>query len=456
MSGVFTELPPSSVEMERQALGAALISTRAAGLVAEEPADPRAWYYGPHGAIQAAVRSLITRELAVNTKTVIECLTQRGELDRAGGQAYLLGLEAECGVAAHIETYLEVIGEKHARRSLIEAGHTIQGLGYDEGQPVDDVFSAAEATLYQASRRRARHEFLSASELAVRRVDASGSPPTPSIATGYPTLDRTFAGWKKERLYIIAGRPGSGKTAFIVNLARNAVKAGARPGIFSLETPADDLWTRLLAIEGRLDVAAIERDNLGTDDQAELARANGRLADSPLWIWDGCDPTMLSLRGHARRVQRKHNVNVLFIDYLQLIQPEGRGEADVRHFTRVADGLKMMARELQVPVIALSQLSRKVEDRKPPRPILTDIRESGGIEQAADFVMMIYRPNFYLRQAGEDTPGPDETELIIAKHRNGPVGACKLLYWPEQTAFTEIETRHSEADAPPERQGYRD
>jgi replicative DNA helicase len=437
-----------------QALGAALISTNAASLVADllEPDD---WIYGPHRKIQAAIRSLLGRELAANIETTAAELRRLGTLEDAGGTEYLWKLHNACLLTQDCGTYLKVIQEKADLRRLIVAGQQIVGLGYDDGLTGPEGYAAAEAALYQAQRRRkGQAEFVTAAELSNELLDVFEEGDPPGIRTGYGPLDWAFGGWQDTLLYLVAGRAASGKTAALLNFILKILQAGEPVGFLSLEMSRKQVGRRLLSILSGVHGKHIARRQMDADEAERVARANGQLSALPLYICDQRELSLLGMRGHAARLKRQQGIKVLCLDYLQLILPD-RGEADVRHFTQVAEGLKSAARDLEIPVIALSQLNRKTDDESNKRPLLSHLRESGGLEQAADVVLMLYRENYYRRQKGEVIPGPDETEFILAKNREDEPGKAVLWFEGETMRFLERDGLHSETDAPPSRNGNR-
>jgi replicative DNA helicase len=437
-------LPPAAVDMEMACLGAALASTSAAERVLEK-VQPEDWYHGPHRLIQVALASLAAQDQAMDLASVGFELQRLGTLESVGGFAYLNTLSESFVTAAHIETYLKPVRETAKRRRLLAAARALSAAAHDLERDLKDVAGEAEAAIYRATADgREAGEWATAAEVVQRIFPVlAGEAPPVCYPSGYRGLDWFLnGGWKPQRLYIVAGRPGMAKTGAACNSALRLAKAGVPTGIISLEMGAEDLGFRLLAAESGIACGALESGELPGADQARALRYSGSLGDLPLYIWEWPSQTLAQVRSHARRLTRRYGVKVLFIDYLQLIEP-AKGDADVRHYTAVAQGLKNLAKELDLPIIALSQLNRGVEGRDNKRPL----RESGGLEQAADAVVMLYREAYYKRQEGEVIAGPDETEFIFAKNR-GRMGACKLWFTPECVRF-DNEPGPEDAEVPP-------
>jgi replicative DNA helicase len=446
-------LPPQSLEAEQACLGSALISTTAAEYVAAELGEPDVWYLHAHRTIQAAIRDLIADGMAVDLLTLPAALEARDALDRCGGMAYITLLTETVPSAAHVEYYGKIVLETATRRRLLDAAQRIEQVAYDTETPVADCLDAAEAACFAAGRNEQRGHWRTAQEIAFAAHDwlHAGEDEQRGIPTGYWSLDQILGSWRPGRLYVLAGRPGAGKTAAACGIALAGAMATYPVGIFSMEMQEQDLWSRLLAITARVDGMRVERGDYDDEERERLVRANGYLGDLPLSIIDDRELTLVGVRGHARRLHRQHGVKLFVLDYIQLVQPVGNREMDHRHFTAVAEGLRSIARELGVAVLALSQLSRASERRENKRPLLSELRESGGIEQAADAALLLYRENYHLRQQGEEIEGPDLTEFNVAKHRQGRCGIAKLWYHGEYLTFSEMDNRHADSESEYER-----
>jgi replicative DNA helicase len=446
-------LPPQAVDAEMSTLGAALISRNAAEVMLAL-LDAADFYQGAHGKVFDAVAYLAGQDVPADTQTVSEELRRRGQLDQVGGPSYLVTLADSVPTAAHVEHYARTVAEMSTLRRLAEAGERITRMAHARDEETPAVVGTAERLIFEAAQRKGGSgEFQSAGQMAATALPfvTGEQEPEKGIKTGYPGLDwQLTGGWLNTLLYLLAGRPGSGKTAALCNFALNAAKAEVPVGIFSLEMSQQQLWRRLLALESRIDGKKLRRGTLTYEERLEVTRANARLGDLSLYLNDTRELSLTGLRGLARRLRRQKGIGIFFVDYLQLIQRDTKGEMDVRHFTQVAEGLKSMARDLECPVVALSQLSREVEKRNPPRPQPSDLRESGGLEQAADVVLLMYRENFYRRQKGETVVGPDETEFNISKWRDGEPGPVRLWYFPETLRFEEKARHYTDADAPPD------
>jgi replicative DNA helicase len=437
-------LPPQALDAEMAILGAALISRTAADslLALLSGAD---FYLAAHRQIFEAIAYLVGRAVVPEPLTVEQELRERGQLAGIGGAAYLFALQDAVPTAAHAEYYARIVADKSTRRKLIDVAAGMTAEAYNGERSVAEVVGAAEAALFAAHTGKGRQSFRGAGELAAdaRPVLSGEQAPEKGVPTGYDALDHLLAGWRKSRLYLLAARPGVGKTAAAVNFALRAAKRGVGIGIFSLEMEQGDLWNRCLSVTAQVDGSKFDRGDLDHEERIQASLANADLAGLPLWILDDRELTLAQVRSHARRLVRQHRVGLLILDYLQLVIPPPGREADVRHYTAVAEGLKSMSRELGVPVLALSQLSRNVERREVKKPTLADLRESGGLEQAGDTIILLYRDNYYRRLDGERLEGPDETLFTIAKNRQGKTGVVSLSYRPQFLEFAGLEERYA-------------
>jgi replicative DNA helicase len=449
-------VPPQSLDAEQATLGAALISRNAVERLLEllERDD---FYLEAHRKIFDTIAYLADRDIAPDILTVPEELRRRNQLDAIGGTAYILQIQDSVPTAAHIEYYARSVSEKSTLRKLIDASQKIIALAHEQGEEVDQIVDSAERLIFAVAQRRVNQGFVHMRPVVfdalerLERVRANESRIT-GVTTGFNPLDLMTSGLQSGDLVIVAGRPSMGKTSLCLAFGVNAATAGQTTAIFSLEMSREQLAQRMICSEARVDSRRLRTGFLQTNaddsesDYVRLGRACGRLGDLPIYIDDSTDISVLEMRAKCRRLKSEHGLGMVVVDYLQLIRGPARQENRNQEISAIARGLKNMARELEVPVIALSQLSRGVERREDKRPMLSDLRESGSIEAEADVVMMLYRSRYYNRddssaELTEPPPGQDwleETELIIAKHRNGPVGTVRLGFLRRYARFEDL------------------
>ncbi len=446
---------PWSSEAEQAVLGAMLLDQDAA-LKAAELLDDTMFYREAHRLLYRAMTALTERGDVIDPVTLREELGKRGDLDRAGGMEYLGSLIDVVPTAANVEYHARIVRDKALLRRLIEAATHIAQDAYEGRGLPSEVLDDAEHRIFQVAQLRRTEEFIRLKELiwpTMERIEQlqSGHGAVTGVATGFTDLDRLTAGFQRADLVIVAARPSMGKTAFILNVVQHAaIEHSVGVGIFSLEMSKDQLVQRLLCSEGLVDAQRLRRGQLRDDDYPKLARAAGLLGTAPIWIDDSAALTPLAMRSKARRLKAEHNIGMLVVDYLQLMQGPTDAESRQQEISYISRALKALAKELDIPVVALSQLSRAPEQRggEHRRPQLSDLRESGAIEQDADVVCFIYRQEFY---DGPVDPKTNESieglaELTIGKQRNGPTGTVKLFFKKEYTRFDNYSPR----DAPPE------
>jgi replicative DNA helicase len=383
--------------------------------------------------------ALYERREPVDYLTLSDELQRTGRYDEVGGLVYLSSLFTEVPTSLHVEQYARIVEAASLRRRLIRAAGRIAALGYDEALETDKALEEAEQTLFAVSERRTSRDFQKLADvlrayweelLLAADVDRLQR----GIPTDFKDLDKLLGGLQRSDLVIVAARPSMGKSAFSLCLARNAaVRFGATVGIFSLEMSLAQLAQRLLFSESGVDSSRLRQATLGQTERRKLAEALGVLASAPIYLDDTPNIALAELRAKARRLHHEVGLDLLVVDYLQLIQGHGR-ENRVNEISEISRSLKGLARELNVPVVALSQLSRAVESRSPHIPMLSDLRESGSIEQDADVVMFIYREEVYER----DTENKGIAEIHVAKHRNGPIGQVSLLWLEKLTKFVDL------------------
>jgi replicative DNA helicase len=440
------KVPPQNVDAEMSLLGAVLIDEEVLADISEH-VKPRDFYDKRHGVIYDAIMRLYEKNKPVDLLTLTDELKRKSELDEIGGSAYLTELTNYVPTAAHAESYAEIVAQKAVRRRLIKASGEISELGYDESTTTQELLQQAEAELFTVSDQSLKQDLVSLESILTESFDRieelhrnKGS--LRGIRTGYRDLDNMTAGLQRSDLIILAARPAMGKTTLVTNLMYNVATIAKQPVLFfSLEMSKEQLVDRMLADASGVDSWNIRTGNLSDDDFSKLSEAMGEMAEAPIYIDDTPGVSVLEMRTKARRAAHEQPLGLIIIDYLQLMQGSGRHDGNrVQEVSEISRGLKLLARELDVPVIALSQLSRTVENRSPQIPQLADLRESGSIEQDADIVMFIYREAYY----NPDTERENITDLIIAKHRNGPVGKVELYFHPERLRFMSLDRRHDE------------
>ena len=429
------KLPPQNIDAEQSLLGALLIDKDAIVRVAELIKSANFYRSEQHGHIYSAILDLFERRDPIDLVTVTEELKRKGTYDKVGGAGYLTNIINLVPTSAHIENYARIVKEHAIRRSLIAQSTKLIELSYDEGIPVPELLEQAETGIFSLTQEQLKRDFIPIKDaLAVSfdRLDElqKTSGKLRGVPTGFRDLDSKLAGMQDSNLIILASRPGQGKTSLALNIAQFvAVNAGLTVGIFSLEMSQEELVDRLLVGQADIDAWRLKTGRLDEKDFERLASAMGELAEAPLFIDDTPGSSMAEIRTKARRLQIEHGLKFLIVDYLQLIT--GRNlENRVQVVSEISQQLKNLARELKIPVLAVSQLSRAVESRGTRKPQLADLRESGAIEQDADVVMFLYR---------EDLEKPEAVTLDIQKHRNGPTGEIQLMFRSDRVRFFGLE-----------------
>ncbi len=447
--GGHDRVPPHNLEAEVSVLGSMLLSKDAIAEV-NEVVHPEDFYRGAHRTIFEAVSDLYDRGEPVDPVTLGDELERRGTLESAGGGVAITELIDRVPTAANAVYYARIVAEQALRRRLIEAGTQITRIGYDAEEGAEEAVDSAEALMYQVAQRGRVGEFALMKELLtesyelIEKLHENDSAVT-GLATGFYDFDDLTAGLQKQNLVILAARPGMGKSTLVTNLATNVAVDLRRPvALFSLEMSQTELVQRILASEAKVDSERLRTGRLQDADWPKLSQAMGRLAEAPLFIDDTPGLNLMELRSKCRRLKQKHGLDLVILDYLQLMQAHRRSESRVQEVSELSRGLKILAKELDVPVIALSQLSRKPEDRTDRRPQLADLRESGSIEQDADLVAFIYRDDVY----DPESPNKGEAEIIVAKHRNGPLRTVRLTFIGHHSRFANM-ARGGQAQGPP-------
>lgn len=438
------QLPPQNIDAEKSLLGSLMLDQESIMKVADSLAE-RDFYLPQHQKIFQTIIDLFRDNVPIDILSVANFLKEKKQLKDIGGQAYLSSLINSVPTASNILSYAQIVQKKHILRDLISASYDIQALALDEAKNSDVLIDQAEKRIFQIAQKSLNQQFTPLKnrleetwdridELSKQRGKLRGTP------TGFRKLDNLLAGLQKSDLFILAARPSMGKSALALDIARHiAVYEKIPVGIFSLEMSEDQIIDRLIASQANVDLWRLRTGKLsdqGEDnDFTRIQSALGLLSEAPIFVDDGSGTNVLQMRAMARRLQSTHGLGLLIVDYLQLMQPVNPSLSLVQQVTENSRDLKSLAKELKIPVLVLSQLSRAVEQRTPHRPRLSDLRDSGSIEQDADVVAFIYREDLY-----KENPAPENiAEILIAKHRNGPVGQVKLYFDAPYVSFRDLE-----------------
>lgn len=435
-------VPPQSVEAEQAVLGAMLIEREAISKVAEF-LRPEDFYREAHRLIYNSAVELFNKNDAVDMVTVTEYLRKDDKLEGAGGIAYITSLANSVPTAANVLYHARIVEEKSLLRQLISAATNIAGLGYEDSEEVGQILDSAEKMILDVSNRKVGTEFTPIKSIIFDAFDRiqglyESKGGITGIPSGFKDLDRLTSGLQPSDLILIAARPSMGKTAFVLNIASHvAIREKKSVAFFSLEMSKEQLVQRMLCAEAPIDSQRLRVGDLEGKDWQKLVNAADRLSSAGIFIDDTPGITVLEMRAKARRLKIEHDLQLIIIDYLQLMQGSGRNKGSEnrqQEISEISRSLKGLARELGVPVIALSQLSRSVESRQVKKPMLSDLRESGSLEQDADIVAFLYREDYY----NPDTDNKNITDIIIAKHRNGPVDTVQLFFHKQFTKFADL------------------
>lgn len=449
MNEMIERVPPHNNEAEQSVIGAIFLEPQAL-ITAAEVLIPEDFYRVAHQKIFDTMLILSDKGQAIDIVTITEELSAKKQLEDVGGISYLTEIANSVPTAANILYYAKIVEEKALLRRLIRVATSIVEDGYAREDEVEALLSEAEKKMMEVSNRKNAGDFKHIKDVLVETYENiellhTQQGEVTGIPSGFTDLDRLTAGFQRNDLIIVAARPSVGKTAFALNIAQNvATKTDENVAVFSLEMGADQLVMRILCAEGNIDAQVMRTGALQTEDWRKLTMAMGSLSNAGIFIDDSSGIRVNEIRSKCRRLQQEHGLGMVIIDYLQLIQGSGRaGENRQQEVSEISRSLKGLARELKIPVIALSQLSRGVEQRQDKRPMMSDLRESGSIEQDADIVSFLYREDYY----DKETENQNMIEIIIAKQRNGPTGTVTLAFAKEYNKFVNVDwSQHAPAD----------
>lgn len=444
-------VPPQDIEAEKSLLGAILLSDQVFPDISSM-VQPEDFYDPRHKSIYAGMMSLYNDHRPIDLMTLTAQLKNDKTLKDVGGSPYLTELTNFVPTASHADAYADIIAQAALQRKLINVGTEIAKAAYDTSGNIAEMVGDAEQKLFAVSNKTVKTDYSALGDLLIDAYDRieelhKNKGALRGLRTGFRDLDNKTAGFQKGDLIIIGARPAMGKTTFAQNLAYNiATRNGETKGVlfFSMEMGKNEIVDRMISDIASVDAWKIRTGNVSDEDFAKIGDALGDMSEVPLYLDDTSAMTIDDLKNKARRAAHDHNIALIIVDYLQLIQGSDRYKGNrVQEVTEISRGLKTLARELEIPVIALAQLSRGVTGRDDPRPVLSDLRESGSIEQDADLVMFLHRPDYY-KQNNDDFIPTNITELILAKHRHGPVGKVELYFHPELLRFMNLDKEHSD------------
>ena len=431
-------VPPQSIEAELSVLGAMMLKKKAVTQAIELLRSDE-FYRQAHRVVFEAMESLVREGEPVDIVTVTESLRKSGLLEQVGGITFLANLTNSVPSTANLAHYAKIVKEKAILRSLIDVSTEIAGMAYEGSEDIAVQLDGAEQKILAIAGGRTTGTFTPIKDVVFDAMDrvnqlAQSKGGITGLSTGLATLDSVTRGLQKSDLIIVAARPAMGKTAFVLNLATHVALQGGTVAFFSLEMPREQLMHRIFCAEGQIDATHLARGELDEEEWSRLVKVADRMIKTNLYFDDTSSTTVMDIRTRARRLKAERGLDLIAIDYLQLIQAPGRAENRTLAVAEMTRSLKVLARELSVPIIVLSQLSRATEGRSDKRPMLSDLRESGSIEQDADIVMFLYREDYY----NQDTENANITELSIAKHRNGATDTVKMFFQKEYTRFRDL------------------
>ncbi|MBR3512461.1 MAG: replicative DNA helicase [Clostridia bacterium] len=441
-------IPPHDVDAEQAILGS-MLTDKDAVIAALEILKEDAFYREDNKIIFRAITNLYLRNEPIDIITVKAELVEMGDLEKAGGIEYLAELPLKVPTTANIERYVKIVEEKYILRNLISTSNELIALGYDETEEVDSIMDVAERRIFDLAQKKNSKGYTSMKDVLVnsfveleKLYNMKGN--IAGIPTGFNDLDVKLAGLHNSDLIILAARPAMGKSAFAINIAANvAVQSNVPVAIFNLEMSKEQIGNRILCSEAMVDSNKIRTGQIDDEDWVKLAGTIGRLSDAPIYIDDTPGITITEIRAKCRKLKLEKEIGLVVIDYLQLIAGTGKAGSREQEISEISRSLKILAKELEIPVIAISQLSRGAEKREDKRPMLSDLRESGAIEQDADIVMFLYRDDYY----NEDSEKKNVAEVIVAKQRSGSTGTVELAWLPSYTKFGNLDRRYYNQDS---------
>ena len=434
-------LPPQDLDAEEAVLGAMMINDQAVLTASEIISDPGEFYREAHGTVYRAILALLARSEPIDAVTVSDELERMGALEQVGGRGFIFGLSSSVTVAANVKSHAQIVRDLSLLRRVAAAGLEIAELGYGRQGDVRDILDRAESAIFDVAQSRTTSDIVPIGGLLgdeIERISAATEQRgLTGASSGLRDLDKITSGFQNSNLIILAARPAMGKTSLALGIARHlGVSARVPVVVFSLEMSRGEIAQRFIATEARVDSTRMRSGDVRDEDWMRIQDACNRLSDAPIYVDDTAGINLMEIRSKARRLKMKEpDLGLVMIDYLQLMSSGSNEENRVQEISQISRQLKVLARDLEVPVIALSQLSRGVESRTDKRPLLSDLRESGSIEQDADVVMFIYRDDYYNKETSEK---PGTAELIVAKHRNGAVGTVDLAFMPHYTTFADL------------------
>ena len=436
---------PQSIEAEQSVIGAMIIDKSAIAQVFEKLNEDD-FYRDGHKVICKAIREMYAKDMAVDLVTILEYLKTTDMLDKAGGVTYISELSSSVPTTANLSSYIKIVEEKSTLRKLIKASTSIIEESYNSGGDVEKVIDLAQKKVFDIAEKKDSKEYEALSDvlergfLEIERLFNNRGAIT-GVGSGIKDSDAKTSGFQKGDMVLIAARPSMGKTTFSLNIAENAaLKEGKSVVIFSLEMSKEQLAYKLLCSQANVDMLKLRTGNLEDDDWERIARATGPLANAKIYIDDTAGISVMDMRSKCRKIKMEHGIDMILIDYLQLMSGSAGSDNRQQEVSEISRSIKALAKEMECPVIALSQLSRAPEQRADHRPMLSDLRESGSIEQDADVVMFLYRDEYYNKETEEKGIG----ECIIAKQRNGPVGTVKMAWIGAHSKFADLELVHKE------------
>lgn len=444
------QVPPHSLDAEKSVLGALMLDKNAIIKIADT-LKPEDFYHDNHALIYQSMLELFNKRIPIDLLTLTNHLEKHDKLETIGGSSFLVTLPTLVPTASHIFQYASIVIQKSTLRRLINSGQLITGLGFNEEDDIEELLEKAEQSLFNVSNTFVKNKFVHIKDVLSQTYEKIAELHDPEqrekyqgVKTGFASLDQILTGFQPSDLVILAARPAMGKTAFALNMSQNMAARGLSVGLISLEMSKEQLVERMFFSLLEVDSWKVKSGKLTDQDFARIGPVMDRLNKFKIFIDDSLGSSIIELRAKARRLQMEHGLDILFIDYLQLMHARSGGNSfnRVQEISEISRSLKTLARELSIPIIALSQLSRAVESRINKRPMLSDLRESGSIEQDADVVMMLYRDDYY----DEETDKPGVTEVIVNKHRSGPIGMSELMFNKQRQRFYDIDRQHGNLD----------